>query len=81
MFVRVQYARAGDPRHEFDIPLVTLDRHPDRYKVIDSEPVAKQRPASYFPGVVSAKRPRSEAPKTGEDTTAPSEGLIPEEEN
>lgn len=82
-FVRVRCARLGDPLHEFDIPVVTLNRHADHYKVIDSEPVAKQRPASHIPGTVSEKRPHAKrgSVKNGEDNTAPSEGLIPEEES
>ena len=73
-FIRVRSAIPGGPLHEFDIPIVTFDRHRDRYKVIDKKPVAKQRPASHIPGVVVAS-------KTGEDKIAPSEGLTPEEEN
>ncbi len=88
-FIRVRSAIPGGPLHEFDIPVVTFDRHPDRYKVIDKKPVAKQRPASHISGVVKSApenpTPKSvkpeRAPKTGEDTNAPSEGLIPKEEN
>lgn len=88
-FIRVRYARPGDPLHEFDIPIVTFDRHPDRYTVIDKKPVAKQRPASHIPGVVAEPaparveraEPRKAASKTGEDKKAPSVGLIPKEEN
>jgi hypothetical protein len=87
MFIRVRGARPGDPLHEYDIPIVTFDRHPDRYKVIDKKPVAKQRPASHIPGVVAVPAPARKsvkpkrAPKTGEDKNAPSAGLTPEEEN
>lgn len=91
MFIRVRGARPGDPLHEFDIPIVTFDRHPDRYKVIDKKPVAKQRPASHVSGVaaepaparkpqVKRAKPSKAAPKTGEDKNAPSAGLTPEEE-
>lgn len=79
-FIRVRSAVPGGPLHEFDIPQVTFDRHPDRYKVIDKKPVAKQRPASHISGVVKASKPKR-APKTGEDKIAPSAGLTPEEEN
>lgn len=87
-FIRVRYARPGDPLHEFDIPVQTLARHRERYVVVDKKPVAKQRPASHFPGVVAEPapvrekraKPRKAASKTGEDTIAPSAGLTPEEE-
>lgn len=81
MFIRVRYARSGAPLHEFDIPLVTYERHRDRYKVIDRKPVAKQRPASHFPGVVKTPRPRKTAPRTGEESTAPFVGSHHEEES
>lgn len=80
-FIRVRSAVPGGPLHEFDIPVATFERHPDRYKVIDMEPVAKQRPASHIPGVVKASKPRKAATKTGENKNAPSAGLTPEEEN
>lgn len=86
-FIRVRSAVPCGPLHEFDIPVVTLERHPDRYKVIDKKPVAKQRPASHIPGVVTAPSPkRATKParkraKTGENKNAPSAGLTPEEEN
>ena len=67
-FIRVRGARPGDPLHEYDIPTVMFERHPDRYKVIDKKPVVKQRPASHIPGVVKASKPRKAAPKTGEET-------------
>ena len=78
-FIRVRGARPGDPLHEYDIPTVTFDRHRDRYTVIDKKPVAKQRPASHIPGVVKASKPKR-ATKSGENNTAPSAGLTPEEE-
>ena len=94
MFIRVRSAVVGGPLHEFDIPMVTFNRHPDRYKVIDKKPVARQRPASHVSGVVEADTPAQKratparkratpkrAPKTGEDKIAPSAGLAPEEEN
>lgn len=65
MFIRVKGARPGDPLHEFDIPQVTYERHPDRYKVIDKKPVARQRPASHIPGVVAEP-----VPETARKTTA-----------
>lgn len=89
-FIRVRGARPGDPLHEYDVPVVTYERDPDRYKVIDKEPVAKQRPASHVSGVVAEParkparkraKPRRAAPKSGEDKIAPSVGLTPEEEN
>lgn len=88
MFVRVRSTVPGGPLHEVDVPQLWVERHPDRYEVIDSEPVATQRPASHFPGTVPAKssartkRVRSakkRATSPGEDSNAPSEGLTPEE--
>lgn len=81
-FVRVRSKIPGHPLHEFDIPILTLDRLPGRYEVVDPKPVAKQRPASHVPGVVEAPKPvKRRATKTGEDKNAPSAGLTPEEEN
>lgn len=91
MFVRVRGARPGDPLHEFDVPLSWARSHADRYEVIDSEPVAAQRPASHVPGVVlapelstlaqepSVKPARKRAPSPGENSIAPSAG-VPKEE-
>lgn len=96
MFIRVRSARPGAALHEFDVPTIEVERHPDRYKVVDKKPVARQRPASHISGVVAKpaparkaapkprpKRatPRKAAPKTGEETNAPSAGLTPEEDN
>ena len=87
MFVRVRSAREGAALHEFDVPVVELEHHPDRYKVVDKGPVAKQRPASHISGVAKSAPARSRAksqkaaPKSGEDKIAPSVGLTPEEEN
>ena len=90
MFIRVRSARPGAAQHEFDVPAVEVERHPDRYEVINKKPVAKQRPASHIPGAVvdpaptarSSKRAKSSrtASKTGEEPIAPSAGLTPEEE-
>lgn len=89
MFVRVRSAVPGGPLHEVDVPLLWVERHPGRYEVIDSEPVATQRPASHFPGAVPVKhsaRPervrsaKKRANSPGEDSNAPSVGL-PKEEN
>jgi hypothetical protein len=44
-FVRVRSAGRGDPKHEYDISAALLDAHPERYKVVDSEPVDAARPA------------------------------------
>lgn len=82
MFVRVRGKTPGDPRHEFDVPVQAVERHPERYEVIDKEPVAKQRPASLVSGVVptkksapadqrSAKPAKKQAPSPGETSTAP----------
>lgn len=79
-FIRVRGARPGDPLHEYDIPVVTFERHPDRYKVIDKKPVAKQRPASHISGVVKASKPRKAAPNTGEDKPKMSEPTVNVEE-
>jgi len=83
MFVRVRGATPGDPLHEFHIPESLLQRHPDRYKVVDPKPVAKALPASSVPGAVparkqSAPKPRKAAPKPGENN-APSVGPTEEE--
>ena len=89
MFVRVKSAVAGGPLHEFDVPLLWVERHPNRYEVVDKEPVAKQRPDSHFPGTAPVKnsarskrvRPaKKRASSPGEDSNAPSAGL-PKEEN
>jgi hypothetical protein len=78
MFIRVRSARPGAALHEFDAPLIEVERHPDRYKVVDKKPVAAQRPASHISGVVKASKPKR-AIKTGEDSDSPSEGTNPEE--
>ena len=87
-FVRVRSAVPGGPLHEVDVPLSWVERHPDRYEVIDSEPVATQRPASHFSGTVPvkssarpkrAKSAKKQTTSPGEDSNAPSEGLTPEE--
>ena len=83
MFIRVRSARRGAALHEFDVPLVTYEHHPDLYEVVDKKPVAAQRPASHFSGVkpkTAPKRvkPSKTAPKTGEET-APSVGPTEEE--
>ena len=88
-FLRVRSKVPGHPLHEFDVPTSWVGRHPDRYEVIDSKPVAKQRPASHIPGVVvaepvtpapkSAKPAKKRANSPGEDSIAPSEGLPKEE--
>lgn len=73
MFVRVRSAVPGGPLHEVDVPQSWVERHPDRYKVIDSEPVATQRPASHFPGTVPVKssaRPKR-AKSAKKQTTSP----------
>lgn len=88
-YIRVRSAVPGGPLHEVDVPPLWVERHPDRYEVVDSDPVATQRPASHFPGAVSVKnsartvRVRSakkRATSPGEDSNAPSVGL-PKEEN
>lgn len=83
MFIRVRSARPGAAQHEFDVPLVTYEHHPDLYEVVDKKPVAKQRPASHVSGVepeTAPKRakPSKTAPKTGEEA-APSVGPTEEE--
>lgn len=73
MFIRVRSAVPGGPLHEVDVPLSWVERHPDRYEVIDSEPVATQRPASHFPGTVPVKssaRPKR-AKSAKKQTTSP----------
>lgn len=73
MFVRVRSAVPRGPLHEVDVPLSWVERHPDRYEVIDSEPVATQRPASHFPGTVPVKssaRPKR-AKSAKQQTTSP----------
>ena len=58
-FIRVRGKTIGDPLHEFDVPAAMVERHPDRYKVIDKKPVPRQRPASFLPR--RAREPREEA--------------------
>jgi hypothetical protein len=43
-FIRVRFADRNAPRHEFDIPTVKYEAHPERYKVVDPEPVWDPRP-------------------------------------
>lgn len=71
MFVRVRGATPGDPLHEFDVPTLMVERHPDRYKVVDPKPVPQMRPASYFSGVVPVKPAKKRVPSPGEDSIAP----------
>lgn len=80
LFVRVRSKVPGHPLHEFDVPTLWVDRHPDRFEVIDKKPVATQRPASHIPGAVKAPKPaKKRAHSPGEDSIAPSVGLPKEE--
>lgn len=69
-FIRVRGKTIGDPLHEFDVPDFMVERHPDRYKVIDKKPVSRQRPASFIPGELGNPATRRDT-KPGETTTAP----------
>lgn len=51
-FLRVRGSAVGDPLHEFDIPVSLLERHPDRYTVIDPAPRAASRPMKAVAGTV-----------------------------
>lgn len=55
-FIRVRGASPGDPLHEFDAPVRTVQRSPHLYRVIDPEPVAEARPARHVSGRVRPKR-------------------------
>lgn len=50
-FIRVRGSAVGDPLHEFDIPALLLERHPERYTVIDPVPRAASRPMKAVAGV------------------------------
>ena len=69
-FIRVRGKTIGDPLHEFDVPAVMLERHPDRYKVIDKKPVPRPRPASFIPGELGNPAKKRDT-KPGENSTAP----------
>lgn len=58
-FVRVRGAGKNDPPHEFDVRVEQYQRYPDRYELIDGEPVKTSRPAAFG------------APKPAEPTPAP----------
>lgn len=70
-FIRVRGKTVGDPLHEFDVPAFMVERHPDRYMVIDKKPVVRQRPASFIPGELGKPATRRDT-KPGEHSTAPS---------
>lgn len=69
-FVRVRGKTLGDPLHEFDVPVLMVERHPDRYKVVDKKPVTRQRPASLIPGELGNPATRRDK-KPGENSNAP----------
>lgn len=69
-FIRVRGKTIGDPLHEFDVPAQAVERHPDRYKVVDKKPVPHQRPASFIPGTLGNPAKKRDI-KPGEDSTAP----------
>lgn len=77
-FVRVRHV-GGSPPQEFDVPPSRVERFPDRYEVIDKNPVAKQRPASSISGVIAPTPAMVRVSSPGEDTKAPSEGPPKEE--
>lgn len=64
-FVRVRGAGEGDPLHEFDVPVQTLWRHPERYTVVDPVPVAVARPMKAVDGV-NAPDLTTDAPSEGD---------------
>lgn len=67
MFVRVRGARVGDPLHEFDVSVAAFESGRHRYVVVDPEPVAKARPASFMPGVVRADSKKKLSTPAGDD--------------
>ena len=55
-FVRVRTAGLGDPLHEFDVPERELRSRPEKYRVVDPEPVAESRPVLYVQASVPVAR-------------------------
>lgn len=47
MFIRVKSANPTDPQHEYDASERAVAAAPERYIVIDPEPVDRPRPATY----------------------------------
>lgn len=43
-FTRVKSSNPEDPQHEFDAPTRLVEKYPDRYAVVDPEPVDAARP-------------------------------------
>lgn len=56
-FIRVKSASRRDAQHKFDVSVEVAERHPERYTVVDPEPVKVPRPVEYTLG-------RSEAADT-----------------
>ncbi len=54
MFVRVRGALPGDPLHEFDVPVVRVERSPGLFVVVDDVPVLECRPPRYVSAPVSS---------------------------
>lgn len=54
MFIRVKSAKRRDPQHKFDVSVETAERYPERYKVVDAEPVRSPRPVEYAKGAEEA---------------------------
>lgn len=48
-FVRVRGAGKNDPPHEFDVRVEQYERYPERYALVDGDPVASSRPATFGP--------------------------------
>lgn len=72
-FVRVRGAGKNDPPHEFDVRVEQYNRYPDRYELIDGEPVKTSRPATFGtpaePKPAPAPKPPRRKPAT--KTTRP----------
>lgn len=51
-FIRVKSANPDDPQHEFDAPSALVGAHPERYVVVDFEPVDEARPVEYVVPIV-----------------------------
>lgn len=63
MFVRVRDKTTG---HEYDAPVVTVKRWPDRFVVVDKRPVAVQRRPKF-----AVVRPRKKDSSREAGRTAP----------
>lgn len=61
-FVRVRGAGKNDPPHEFDVRVEQYNRYPERYGLIDGDPVEVSRPATFPEPVKPAPRAKPKRP-------------------